>query len=155
MRKHLSLIIRLALFVLLAAVAAMCVFWMPTAVEYAASFFGGDGARPALYAVCGCIAAILVTVLGMAFRLPWAISADCIFHAKTALLLRRIAWLIFGDCLFFGAASVALLAAGDRLLAPALLFVDGIGFALMLMLWVLADYVNRAAVLKEEADATL
>jgi hypothetical protein len=154
MRKPISLWIRLALLLLLAAVAVMSFVWMPTAVDYASDFLGG-ASRPVLYALCGGIALVMATVVILAFRLPWAIDADCIFHARTARLLRGIGALLGGDCLFFGALAIALLTAGDILLAPVLLFVDGIGFCLTLMLFVLSDYVGRAAILKEEADGTL
>ena len=154
MRKPISLWIRLALLLLLAAVAVMSFVWMPTAVDYASDFLGGTS-RPVLYALCGGIALVMATVVILAFRLPWAIDADCIFHARTARLLRGIGALLGGDCLLFGALAIALLTAGDILLAPVLLFVDGIGFCLTLMLFVLSDYVGRAAILKEEADGTL
>lgn len=152
--KPVSLWIRLALLLMVAAVAVMSFAWMPTAVDYASDFLGW-AARPVLYAVCGGIALGLAMVVVLAFRLPWAIDADCIFHARTARLLKGIAALLGGDCLLFGALAIALLTAGDILLAPVLLFVDGIGFCLTLMLFVLADYVGRAAILKEEADGTL
>lgn len=152
--KHVSLWIRLALLLMVAAVAVMSFAWMPTAVDYASDFLGG-ASRPVLYALCGGIALVMATVVILAFRLPWAIDADCIFHARTARLLRGIGALLGGDCLLFGALAIALLTAGDILLAPVLLFVDGIGFCLTLMLFVLSDYVGRAAILKEEADGTL
>jgi hypothetical protein len=152
--KPVSLWIRLALLLMVAAVAVMSFAWMPTAVDYASDFLGG-ASRPVLYALCGGIALVMATVVILAFRLPWAIDADCIFHARTARLLRGIGALLGGDCLLFGALAIALLVAGDILLAPVLLFVDGIGFCLTLMLFVLSDYVGRAAILKEEADGTL
>ena len=152
--KPVSLWIRLALLLMVAAVAVMSFAWMPTAVDYASDFLGG-ASRPVLYALCGGIALVMATVVILAFRLPWAIDADCIFHARTARLLRGIGALLGGDCLLFGALAIALLTAGDILLAPVLLFEDGIGFCLTLMLFVLADYVGRAAILKEEADGTL
>ena len=43
----------------------------------------------------------------------------------------------------------------NSLMAPLLAIVDLIGFALAFLLHILADYVRRAAILKEEADATL
>ena len=152
--KPVSLWIRLALLLMVAAVAVMSFAWMPTAVDYASDFLGG-ASRPVLYALCGGIALVMATVVILSFRLPWAIDADCIFHARTARLLRGIGALLGGDCLLFGALAIALLTAGDILLAPVLLFVDGIGFCLTLMLFVMADYVGRAAILKEEADGTL
>ena len=152
--KPVSLWIRLSLLLMVAAVAVMSFAWMPTAVDYASDFLGG-ASRPVLYALCGGIALVMATVVILAFRLPWAIDADCIFHARTVRLLKWIAALLGGDCLLFGALAIALLTAGDILLAPVLLFVDGIGFCLTLMLFVLSDYVGRAAILKEEADGTL
>ena len=152
--KPVSLWIRLALLLMVAAVAVMSFAWMPTAVDYASDFLGW-ASRPGLYALCGGIALVMAVVLILSFRLPWAIDADCIFHARTARLLKGIAALLGGDCLLFGGVAIALLTAGDILLAPVLLFVVGIGFCLTLMLFVLADYVGRAAILKEEADGTL
>ena len=110
MLKPISLWIRIALLLMLAAVAAMCIFWMPTAVDYASDFLGG-ASRPVLYALGGMIALVMAVVLILAFRLPWAIDADCIFHARTAGLLKGIAALLGGDCLLFGGVAVALLTA--------------------------------------------
>ena len=135
--KPVSLWIRLALLLLLAAVAAMCIFWMPTAVDYASDFLG-VASRPVLYALGGMIALVMAVVLVMAFRLPWAIDADCIFHARTAGLLKGIAALLGGDCLLFGGVAVALLTAGDILLAPVLLFVVGIGFCLSVSILIIS-----------------
>ncbi len=152
--KPISLWIRIALLLMVAAVAVMSFAWMPTAVDYASDFLGW-ASRPVLYALGGMIALVMALVVILSFRLPWAIDADCIFHARTARLLKGIGALLVGVCLLFGGVAIALLSAGDRLLAPVLLFVDGIGFCLTLMLFVLADYVGRAAILKEEADGTL
>ena len=154
MLKPISLWIRIALLLMLAAVAVMSFAWMPTAVDYASDFLGG-ASRPVLYALGGMLALVMAVVRILAFRLPWAIDADCVFHARTAGLLKGIAALLGGDCLLFGGVAVALLTAGDILLAPVLRFVDGIGVCLTLMLGVRADYVGGAAILKEGADGTL
>ena len=154
MRKPISLWIRLALLLLLAAVAGMSFFFMPRAVLYAGGFL--EWLSPAVLRIycCGIAVGMAAAVL-LSFRLPWAIDADCIFHRRTARLLSRIACLIGIDCVLFGGLAIALLAAGETLLAPVFLFVDVIGFCLTLMLFVLAEYVGRAAILKEEADGTL
>ena len=44
---------------------------------------------------------------------------------------------------------------GERVLSPALAFVDAIGLTVALMLATLSNYVREAAVLKEEVDYTL
>ena len=52
MLKPISLWIRIALLLMLAAVAVMRFAWMPTAVDYASDFLGG-ASRPVLYALGG------------------------------------------------------------------------------------------------------
>jgi hypothetical protein len=59
------------------------------------------------------------------------------------------------DCILLLGAVVLLLLIGELLVSPLLALIDLIGFALGFLLHVLADYVRRAAILKEEADATL
>lgn len=94
-------------------------------------------------------------VLSMALAFPSAIASDEIFTLKNANLIARISLILCVDCILFLTAIIALLCVGELLVSPLLAMIDLIGFALAFLLRILADYVKRAAKMKEEVDATL
>ena len=159
MRKNLSNIIRLVLVFMLISSVAMCIFWLPNAVDYAGKIFENaenfKNVKYLLYAIGYIIALPLFAVFIIAFRFPSAIETDSVFHKKTARLIKAISIIIFSDCTLFGAVVAWLFSIGERVLSPVLAFVDAIGFTVALMLLVLSEYVSRAAILKEEADYTI
>lgn len=159
MRRFISNIIRSLLFFMLISSAAMCIFWLPNAVDYASGVFKNaesfKNAEYLLYTIGYIIALPLFIVFIIAFKFPTAIEADTIFHEKTAKLIKIISIIIFSDCTLFGALAIWFFCSGERVLSPVLAFVDVIGFTVALMLLVLSEYVRRAAILKEEADYTI
>ncbi len=155
MDKKLANIIKTFLAAMLVFCGAVCVFWFPGAAEYVLGYMPFPGARAVLYILGGAVALPLLGIIAAAFRFPAIIMADAVFTPKTARLIRRIAYWLFADCALFAGVNVYIFAWGERVLSPALCFVAAIGFTVALMLYALADYVGRAAALKEEADYTL
>ena len=92
MRRFISNIIRSLLFFMLISSAAMCIFWLPNAVEYASGVFKNaesfKNAEYLLYTIGYIIALPLFIVFIIAFKFPTAIEADTIFHEKTAKLIK-------------------------------------------------------------------
>lgn len=130
----------------------MFILWLPGALDYIAEFLGST---LLLYFICGIIGIPFLAILLAAFAFPKAIADDTVFTAKTAKLIKIISVTLFFDCVILCASAIWLLIAGEALLSPALIFVALIGITVALMLYILSDYVERAAILKEEADATL
>lgn len=159
MKNKVPSLIRILLIIMLLSLVALAALWIPDVIDYAEEMLiakKNEGSlRVAAYVLSYTVTAIAISVFIMAFRFPVAIRDGEIFTEKTAVLLKRISVLILADCFLFGAGTVVLLVLGDRVLAPALAFTDGIGFAVAAMLWVLSRYVSEAAILKEEADCTL
>lgn len=129
----------------------MCLFWLPNAMNYMAKFLP----LPALRWICGVISIPFFSILLSAFVFPKAIANDTVFSSKTARWILGISIALLVDCILLCAASVWLLCTGEVLLSPVLLFVALIGITVAVMLFILSRYVDRAAILKEEADATL
>lgn len=155
MKKALSIFIRMLLTFLIAASVIMCIFWLPQAVSYAARFFEVETAQALIYILCAVVAAPVFAIFGVSFVFPRAIEKETLFSMGIAKLLKIIGALLIADCIFFSAILVFLLVAGERILAPALLFVGALGITVGSMLLVLSRYVKRAAILKEEVDYTL
>ena len=107
------------------------------------------------YTVCTIIALPLFAVLILGFYFPYAIKNDMIFNIKTAKILNIIALLLLFDCTAFGIFNAYILFTGEKLLAPALLFVALIGVTVGTVLLILSSYIKKATLLKEEVDATL
>ena len=151
MKKHTPLLIYIVLAIMDAAGAFMCACWLPIAIEYMANFLP----LKALLWFCGFIAIPFFAILAAAFAFPRAVANDTVFSAHTAKLIHIIAMAVLSDCILLGAVAVWLLCAGEGLLSPVLLFVALIGITVAIMFFILSRYVNHAAILKEEADATL
>ncbi len=152
LKNRLHICVYAVLAVMLCGCALMCVFWLPGALDYIAEFLGSY--RP-LYIICAIIGIPFFSVLLAAFAFPKAIADDTVFTAKTAKLINIISITLFFDCLILCVSSAWLLCAGESLLSPVLIFVALIGMTIALMLFILSRYVDRAAILKEEADSTL
>lgn len=145
---------------LLGAFAAFSICFIAGFAAYLDGFLEAAGKAidrlPAIVWAYGALLTIpCAVILLMALRLPGAVQNDRIFTADTAALLSRIALIFCVDCILLLGAVILLLIAGELLVSPLLAIVDLIGFALAFLLHILADYVRRAAILKEEADATL
>ncbi len=156
MNAHLSKITRAVIFALILLFLAISISFISNFADYMAEqVLAYELTR---YVVCigGAILAIpCLCILSMALEFPSAIAADEIFTQKNASLIARISRILFVDCILLLATTVALLCVGEFLVAPLLAMIDLIGFALAFLLYLLADYVKRAAKMKEEVDATL
>lgn len=159
MKKSLINIIKIALVIMLIGIISLCVLWLPNLVDYIGAQFedkvGFDKLEILIYVISIAIALPIAVVFALAFRFLPELKNDTIFHKKNALLIKIISIIIFCDCILFLACVICLLALGEYVLSPALLFVDAIGLIVALMLFVLSKYVDNASILKEEVDATL
>ena len=151
MKHKIPVFIFIILTIMVIAGALMCIFWLPAALAYMAKFLP---CAP-LGWICGVIAVPFFVILLSAFAFPGAVARDSIFSPKTAKLIHGISIALFVDCLLLAVLALRLLCAGENLLSPALVFVALIGVTVACMLFILARYVDCAAILKEEADATL
>ncbi|MBQ2707913.1 MAG: DUF2975 domain-containing protein [Clostridia bacterium] len=145
---------------LLGAFTAISICFIGSFADYLSSFLEATGQHVAnhtaiVWAYGALLAIPCAVILLMALKLPGAVKQDRIFTVETAALLARIALIFCVDCILLLGAVVLLLLIGELLVSPLLALIDLIGFALAFLLHVLADYVRRAAILKEEADATL
>ena len=145
---------------LLGGFAAISIGFIESFIGYLGDFLITTGHHAANHAVIVRAYGALLTIpcaviLILALKLPDAVKTDRIFTVETASLLSRIALIFCVDCILLLGAVVLLLLIGELLVSPLLALIDLIGFALAFLLHVLADYVRRAAILKEEADATL
>lgn len=153
MKKHVPYLVGAVIGAMALGCAVMCVFWLPVFAAYASAYLGV--AEWVVSLVCALIALPLFVIFALAAPFPGAIKNDSVFSAAVSGRLRAIAILLLADCLLFCAGIVLLLAAGEYLLSPALMFVGVIGLAVAYVLLLLSRYVGHAAALKEEVDATL
>ena len=154
MKTKIHIYVASVLVIMLCGAALMGVLWLPGLFAYLAEFLP-DNMMILLHILCGVIALVLFGILVSAFVFPKAIVHDTIFTSKTAKQVKWISAALFFDCILLCGASVWLIVAGEKLLMPALLFVSLIGVMVSLAIYILSDYIARAAILKEEADATL
>ena len=158
MKLSLATIIRVVLIILIVSTVIMFLFWTPHAIDHTLDFVRSeqtDTTRTILFAICAIITILLLMIFAISFNFCSEIATDTIFSQKTAARLRLISIMIFIDCAIFTTGIVWLFCLGERVLSPALAFVDVIGFTVALMLSVLSRYVHKAAILKEETDHTL
>ncbi len=110
---------------------------------------------PLLYAAGGLFMLPCLAVLFLALPLSTAIEQDTVFTPETANRLSLIAKLLFFVCGGFLLVIIGLLALKEFTFTPILGIVDLLGLSIATLLQVLAGYIRRAAILKEEVDATL
>ena len=154
MKTKLPIFVAVVLILMLAASAFMGIHWLPTVFTHLSSFLSG-GALFAFEILCFIIGAVFLGILLSALAFPKSMAEDAIFTPKTAIRIKGISIAIFADCLLLGIAAVWLMVAGEWLIMPAMLFVALIGMMVASAIYILSDYIARAAVLKEEADLTL
>lgn len=154
MKTKCPLYVRAVLSLMIVSAALMGVLWLPVAFAYLSDFLSG-GALFTFGILCGVIGAVFFGILISAFAFPKAMAEDAIFTPKTAKRIKGISIALFADNLLLCGAAGWLIWAGERLLMPALLFVAFIGIMVASAVYVLSGYIARAAVLKEEVDATL
>ena len=154
MKTRFPFYVAAVLILMLASSALMGALWLPGVFAYLSAFLPG-GALLVFEIFCGVIGAVFFGILISAFAFPKAMAEDAIFTPKTAKRIKGISIALFADSLLLCGAAGWLIWAGERLLMPALLFVAFIGIMVASAVYVLSGYIARAAVLKEEVDATL
>jgi hypothetical protein len=154
MKTKLPIFVGVVLILMLISSVLMGIYWLPDVFNYLSSYLSG-GAFLAFKLLCGVIGAGLLGILLSAMAFPRSMAKDLIFTSKAAKWIKGQSIALFADCLLLCFAAVWLIWAGERLLMPALLFVGLIGIMVALAVYIISDYIARAAVLKEEADLTL
>jgi hypothetical protein len=156
MEKVIRIFIIIALIAAIALVGAVFVFWLPSLEAYVAELTVGLPVSSKLvYPFSAVIALLCLGALGAALSFPSAMKKDKIFSCPTASKLSAISLLIALAGAVIIACAVMLFAIGDRLLFFPLLMIAAISLLISFMLGILSNYVKRAALLKEEVDATL
>ena len=159
MKNSLIILIKVALIILLIGVIALCVFWLPSLVDYIGSHIESqeqfNTIKILIYTASIILSLSLITVFLLGFKFLPELENDTIFHKKNAKLIKTISIILFSACGLFSLCVIWLFLMGELILSPALLFVDAIGVIVALMLFVLSKYVDNASILKEEVDATL
>lgn len=154
MKIKLPIYVAAVLILIIVASVLMGVLWLPGVFAYLSSFLSG-GTFLMFSVLCVVIGVILFGILFSAFVFPKAMAEDAIFTHKTARRIKGLSIALFTDSFLLCGAAAWLIRAGERLLAPALLFVALIGIMVASAISILSVYIARAAVLKEEADLTL
>lgn len=156
MNNRLAIIIRAVIAALILAFVSICVLFIPNFADYVVSEIFPCELTRAVICLGGVILAFpCVVMLAMALGIAKAVASDRVFTRDTAALILRISLILLIDCVLFLFAVIALFVVGELVASPLLALIDLIGFALAFLLRVLADYIRRAALLKEEVDATL
>jgi hypothetical protein len=156
MEKVIRIFIIIALIGAIALVGAVFVFWLPSLEAYVAELTAGLPVSSKLvYPFSAVIALLCLGALGAALSFPSAMKKDKIFSCPTASKLSAISLLIALAGAVIIACAVMLFAIGDKLLFFPLLIIAAISLLISFMLGILSNYVKRAALLKEEVDATL
>lgn len=156
MKNHFPAVqIRCITIAILLLFCIICSVFIPRFLDYAEAndYIGSENrvffAAAAILLVLPC-AAILV----MALKLSSS-KEDRIFTVETAVLLWRISLILSIDCGAFGAVTVILFCLRDTLIAPLFALIDLVGLSLAYLFYHLSVYIDRAAEMKEEVDATL
>ncbi len=156
MKKQVPNMIRVLLVMMTLAVLAMAIFWTPQAVSYAKTQTNlPDGLSVGVYPLAAAVSLIALVAFALAFVFPREMEKGTLFGKLSARAVGWISWLVLTDCVLLAVGVVGLFAYGERLLSPALAFVDAVGLVLFAMLRLLSAYLREAAELKEEVDATL
>lgn len=156
MEKALRILIILSLIGAIALVALIFAFWLPSLEGYVAELTAESSVHLRLvYPFSAVIALLCLGALGVALAFPSAMKKDEIFSCVTASKLSAISLLITLAGALIIICAVMLFAVGDRLIFFPLLIISAIILLVAFMLNILSNYVKRAALLKEEVDATL
>ena len=156
MEKALRILIILSLIGAIALVALIFAFWLPSLECYVAELTAESSVHSRLvYPFSAVIALLCLGALGLALAFPSAMKKDEIFSCVTASKLSAISLLITLAGALIIICAVMLFAVGDRLIFFPLLIISAIILLVAFMLNILSNYVKRAALLKEEVDATL
>jgi hypothetical protein len=156
MEKFIRIFIILALIGAIALVALIFAFWLPSLGDYVAELTAESSVHSRLvYPFSAVIALLCLGALGAALSFPSAMKKYKIFSSPTASKLSAISLLIALAGALIIVCAIMLAAIGDKLLFFPLFIIGAIVLLVAFMLSILSSYVKRAALLKEEVDATL
>ena len=156
MEKFIRIFIILSLIGAIALVALIFAFWLPSLEGYVAELTAESSVHSRLvYPFSAFIALLCLGALGAALSFPSAMKKDKIFSSPTASKLSAISLLIALAGALIIVCAIMLATIGDKLLFFPLLIISAIILLVAFMLNILSSYVKRAALLKEEVDATL
>lgn len=156
MEKFIRIFIILALIGAIVLVALIFAFWLPSLEGYVAELTAESSVHSRLvYPFSAVIALLCLGALGAALSFPSAMKKDKIFSSPTASKLSAISLLIALAGALIIVCAIMLAAIGDKLLFFPLFIIGAIVLLVAFMLSILSSYVKRAALLKEEVDATL
>ena len=156
MEKFIRIFIILALIDAIALVALIFAFWLPSLEGYVAELTADSSVHSRLvYPFSAVIALLCLGALGTALSFPSAMKKDKIFSSPTASKLSAISLLIALAGALIIVCAIMLATIGDKLLFFPLFIIGAIVLLVAFMLSILSSYVKRAALLKEEVDATL
>ncbi len=159
MNTKLATVTRALTVLLIVAFCVICAAFFTNFMEHIDGYIADFGHRETVHTVIYAYGALVtlpcVAILIMSFGLSSAVANDRVFTLETAALLSRISAILFADCVLFLVSVIALFFVGEFTVSPLLALIDLIGYGLSILLRVLAGYIRRAAMLKEEADATL
>lgn len=158
----LSILLRFAIVIIGLCGVAVCALWYPFTISV--SVTGGVTAELTLqqniefwtqlsfYWLCSIPCFI---VLIFFWQVTSYIARDKAFSQQTAKALNRSAVLLFADIVLFLIGNIVFLALQWNWLAVAYFFIAIIGVVIATVLLVLAQYVSKASVMKEEYDETI
>lgn len=152
--KHLEFRIRFFLITILCLFSILFVWWLPYFSQYLSQFFGND-LTYTVYTLGAIVGLPILSIFALGLIFPKSISQDRIFHESTACLLKIIHIILGATCFLLCILGIILFALREALFSFVFIGVGFIGMLVSLMLRVLSLYVRKAAILKEEADATL
>ncbi len=150
---------RIATWVLFFCFGGLCAALIPPTAEYLTAYLRearGVILPPTVIHIAGTLLCLpCLAFLLLALRLSDAVEADAVFTAATARRVSLLSAILFFDSLALLCGILLLSVAGEGMVSLLLGLIDLVGLALSLLLRILAGYIGRAAILKEEADATL
>ena len=152
--KHLEFRIRFFLIVLLILFTFLFIWWLPYFSSYINGLFEKN-LSGITYALGAFIAIPTIAIFAVGLAFPKYIANDQIFSKITADLLKIIHIILGATCFLLCILGIILFAFREALFSFVFIGVGFIGMLVSLMLRVLSLYVRKAAILKEEADATL
>lgn len=156
MEKFIRTFIILALIGAIVLVALIFALWLPSLEGYVAELTAESSVHSRLvYPFSAVIALLCLGALGAALSFPSAMKKDKIFSSPTASKLSAISLLIALAGALIIVCAIMLAAIGDKLVFFPLFIIGAIVLLVAFMLSILSSYVKRAALLKEEVDATL
>lgn len=154
MHKKTANILRLMLAALLIAVVVIFAFWLPSMHDYTEKLTANNFSflYKFFYPLCAILFFPFLLMIILAFGIPKAMKNDNIFSKSTARLLLVISLLIILECMLLSVLVLFFFVLNDPMLALPFTFLSMIGFVLSAMLIILADYVKRAAEIKERIE---